>query len=95
MATDFSTLAWKNPMDGEACPMDWSPPGYWSGLPCPPPGNLPKPGIEPTSLMSPALAVLCKFWQLYGGVMVTSSKRAYAIPKSTAPRAPVPAADHC
>ena len=26
---------------------------YWSGLPCPPPGNLPNPGIEPTSLMSP------------------------------------------
>ena len=29
---------------------------YWSGLPCPPPGNLPDPGIEPTSFMSPALA---------------------------------------
>ena len=29
---------------------------YWSGLPCPPPGDLPDPGIEPTSLMSPALA---------------------------------------
>ena len=29
---------------------------YWSGLPCPPPRNLPNPGIEPTSLMSPALA---------------------------------------
>ena len=28
----------------------------WSGLPCPPPGNLPHPGIEPTSLGSPALA---------------------------------------
>ena len=27
---------------------------YWSGLPCPPPGNLPNPGIKPTSLMSPA-----------------------------------------
>ena len=22
---------------------------YWSGLPCPPPGVLPKPGIEPRS----------------------------------------------
>ena len=30
---------------------------YWSGLPCPPPGDLPNPGIEPMSLMSPALAV--------------------------------------
>ena len=29
---------------------------YWSGLPCPPPGDLPDPGIEPGSLMSPALA---------------------------------------
>ena len=29
---------------------------YWSGLPCPPPGDLPNPGIKPTSLMSPALA---------------------------------------
>ena len=28
----------------------------WSGLPCPPPGDLPDPGIEPASLMSPALA---------------------------------------
>ena len=29
---------------------------YWSGLPCPPPGDLLDPGIEPTSLTSPALA---------------------------------------
>ena len=29
---------------------------HWSGLPCPPPEDLPDPGIEPTSLMSPALA---------------------------------------
>ena len=29
---------------------------YWSGLPCPPPGDLPHPGIEPESFMSPALA---------------------------------------
>ena len=29
---------------------------YWSGLPCPPPGDLPNPRIKPTSLMSPALA---------------------------------------
>ena len=30
---------------------------YWSGLPCPPPGDLPDPGIEPTSPVSPALQV--------------------------------------
>ena len=29
---------------------------YWSELPCPPPGDLPHPGIKPASLMSPALA---------------------------------------
>ena len=48
-------------------PMDCSPPGalsvrfprqeYWSGLPFPPPGNLPNPGIEPASPASPALCV--------------------------------------
>ena len=29
--------------------------GYWNGLPCPTPGDLPHPGIEPMSLMFPAL----------------------------------------
>ena len=29
---------------------------YWSGLPCPSPGDLPDPGIEPVFLMSPDLA---------------------------------------
>ena len=29
---------------------------YWSGWPRPPPGDLPDPGVEPRSLMSPALA---------------------------------------
>ena len=28
----------------------------WSGLPCPPPGDHPNPGIKPTSLTSPTLA---------------------------------------
>ena len=46
--------------------MDCSPPGtsvhgilqarHWNGLLCPPPGNLPNPGIKPVSLTSPALA---------------------------------------
>ena len=46
-------------------PMDCSLPGssvhgvsrqkYWSGLPCPPPGDLPDPGIEPVPLKSPVL----------------------------------------
>ena len=29
---------------------------YWSGLPFPSQGNLPDPGTEPESLLSPALA---------------------------------------
>ena len=37
---------------------------YWSGLPCPPSGDLPDPGIEPKSLKSPALA---------GGFFTTSA----------------------
>ena len=47
-------------------PIDCSPSGssvhgilqqeYWSGWPRPSPGDLPDPGIEPTSLTSPALA---------------------------------------
>ena len=28
---------------------------YWSGLPCPPSGDLPNPGFEPESPASPAL----------------------------------------
>ena len=46
-------------------PMNCSPPGssshafsrqeYWSGLLCPPLGDLPNPGIEPMSPVSPAL----------------------------------------
>ena len=38
--------------------------GYWSGLPCAPPGDLPDPGIELTSVMSPASA---------GGFFITST----------------------
>ena len=37
---------------------------YWSELPCPPPGDLPDPWIEPKSLRSPVLA---------GGLFTTST----------------------
>ena len=36
--------------------MEFSRQKCWSGLPCPPPGDLPNPGIEHTSLVSPVLA---------------------------------------
>ena len=46
---------------------------YWSGFPCPPPGDLPDPGIEPVSLMSPALAgrffTTSATWEALRGVM--------------------------
>ena len=57
--------------DGQSCltlcdPMDSSLLGspvmgfprqeHWSGLPFPSPGDLPIPGVEPTSLVSPALS---------------------------------------
>ena len=61
----------------QSCPTLCYPPGsqaplfmgfstqeYWSGLPCPPPGDLPDPGTEPVSLLSPALA---------GGFFTTST----------------------
>ena len=44
--------------------MGFSKQEYWSGLPCPPPGDLPDPGIEPMSLMSSAVA---------GGFFTTSA----------------------
>ena len=37
-------------------PMGLSRQKYWSGFPCSPPGDLPNLGIDPVSLMSPALA---------------------------------------
>ena len=39
--------------------------------------------------------VLCKFWGSMMGLMVSSSKSAYAIPSSAVPRAPAPEAGHC
>ena len=31
------------------CPRGFSRQEYWNGLPCPPPGDLPNPGIKPSS----------------------------------------------
>jgi len=48
---------------------------YWSGLPCPPPGDLPNPRTEPASLTSPALAgwffITNTTWEALGKVVVT------------------------
>ena len=45
------TVAWQAPLS-----MGFSRQEYWRGLPFPSPGDLPDPGIEPNSLVSPALA---------------------------------------
>ena len=39
-----------------SCPWGFSRQEYWSGLLCPPPGDLPDPGIKPASLTTPTLA---------------------------------------
>ena len=44
--------------------MEFSRQEYWSGLPRPPSGDLPNPGIKPRSLISPTLA---------GGLFTTSA----------------------
>ena len=51
--------------------------------------------LGPGALLASVSPVLCKFWWLYGGLMATSSKRAYATPRPAAPRAPAPAVVHC
>ena len=59
MATHSRILAWRIPsteQPGGLQSMGFSIQVYWSGLLCPPPGDLPNPGIEPVSLMSPSLA---------------------------------------
>ena len=45
------TVAWQAPLS-----MGFSRQECWSGVPSPPPGDLPNLGIKSTSLMSPALA---------------------------------------
>ena len=57
VAKSYPTLC--NPMDCSrqaSLSMGFSRQEYWSGLPCPPPGDVPDPGSKPVSLTSPALA---------------------------------------
>ena len=44
------TVACQSPLS-----MGFSRHEYWSGLPCPPPGDLPDPGIEPASPVAPVV----------------------------------------
>ena len=56
--------------------MGFSKQEYWSGLPCPPLGDLPNPGVEPTSLMSPALVggffTTSATWEAHGTAQLPS-----------------------
>ena len=55
--------------------MGFSGQDYWSGLLCPPPGDLPNPGTGPESLVSPELA---------GGFFTTSAAwKACVYPEKT------------
>ena len=51
---------------------------YWNGLPCPPPGDLPNSGVEPMSLMSPALAgrlfTIIATWEALIGISIPKMK---------------------
>ena len=59
MVSCFSRVQLYNPMDCGPCSLPPTPEAplsmrfsqqeYWSGLPCPPPGDLPNPGIKLTS----------------------------------------------
>ena len=61
---------------------------YCSGLPCPCPGDLPNPGIEPASLISPALAGRFFTTSATWEAPETSLLRWLGIePSSTAPKA--------
>ena len=45
--------------------MEFSKQEDWSGLPCPPPGDLPDPGIKPTSIWVIGRRILyhCSTWE--------------------------------
>ena len=52
---DSETPTWQIVACQSPLSMEFSRQEYWSGLPFPTPGDLPDPGIEPRSLVSPAL----------------------------------------
>ena len=63
--------------------MGFSKQEYWSWLPCPSPGDLPNPGLEPASLMS---------WAMAGGFLTTSTtwQKGVSVPPFSNPVLPYP-----
>ena len=51
LSVTLRTVAHKAPLS-----MEFSRQEYWSWFSCPPPGDLPDPGVKPMSVMPPALA---------------------------------------
>ena len=66
---------------------------YWSGLPCPPPGDLSNPGIEPLFLMSLALAgklfIASTTWEAKLSGLIIQLCPTLATPRSVACQAPL------
>ena len=75
------TVAYRAPLS-----MGFSRQEYWSGLPFPPPGDLPDPGIEPMSLTSPALAdgffTTSMTWEAHRVVIFTDTECRIEVTKS-------------
>ena len=96
-----ATLSAPNPAAGhwQPTPLPETPGHSWASLGQSLMGSLLlSPGswcaqVSICALQESVSPVLCKFWQLYGWLVATSSKRAYAIHKSAAGRAPAPVAD--
>ena len=77
MAMEFSSQA---PLS-----VEFSRQQYWNGVPFPSPGDLPVPGIKPTSLVSPALAgwfstteATCEAWHLNYRVQINAYSFQYS-----------------
>ena len=89
-----STVACQAPLS-----MRFSRQEYWSGLLCPTPGDLPKPGIQPASLMSLTLAggffTTSATWEIPSNCMLLlllqshfSHVQLCVTPETAAPQAP-------
>ena len=50
--------------------MGFSRQGYWSGLPCPPPGDLPDPRIEPMSPELQADSLPLSHWGTHNSIYI-------------------------
>ena len=61
--------------------MEFSRQDYWSGLPFPPPGDLPNPGIKPASPGSPTLQADVLPLSYQGSSSTSSSQVAFSLKK--------------